>query len=255
VSWCDKLASTPTVGIRLTQHFAPVDLMTNALSPILDRAAGRDTAKFTLEKYEIFKLEFNTEEGFKYAVDPARVSVGFNHRFKVKPTSAGLPVMEIISRARPFTELLPTVSDKLLEAAMLLPGVQARKLTQVGIVATTTVTEDDLPPGVRRFIEYLGRPWKGKLDQFNVRVNAIVDETSEWSDRCMHVIVNPPETDEEQLLTLQFDWHRKFLVEQTFSASSLGDTLKAAQKSALAYFESVGEGTRFDEEILRGGGP
>jgi hypothetical protein len=36
-SWCDKLASTPTVGFTLTPHYAPFDTVLNRLSPILDR--------------------------------------------------------------------------------------------------------------------------------------------------------------------------------------------------------------------------
>jgi len=44
MSWCDKLASVPAAGFRLTPHFASSDSILDGLSPILALSSFRDRA-------------------------------------------------------------------------------------------------------------------------------------------------------------------------------------------------------------------
>jgi hypothetical protein len=55
--------------------------------------------------------------------------------------------MEMLSKAMPFTALLPQVSSRLLEATLLLPDIQKRRVRRVGIITTTPIAERDIPPG------------------------------------------------------------------------------------------------------------
>lgn len=157
MSWCDKLASTPTVGFKLSPHFAPFTTLLEALSPILDRLVKGDVQKFTLEQISSeFSAGFNTEDGYKYFADATKISVTFNHRIRYKNVSGGPPIMEMLSKPSPFTSLLPQVSEKLIEATLLLPEVTKRTINRVRIVSLTVISIEDLPPGVRRLIEFLG---------------------------------------------------------------------------------------------------
>lgn len=250
MSWCDKLASTPTVGFRLSTHFAPSDILLNALSPILDRSSEEEARNTTIDQStRQFSTGFTISDGFTYSVDEAKVSVQFNHRAKFRPVSGGPPIMEMLSTPRPFTTLLPEVSKRLIEATLLLPEVARRTVRRVGIVSTTPIAADDAPPGINRLIEYLGRPWKGLLESFNVAIHATINETPVFVDRCLHTLVKPEEKGE--LLTLQFDWQRTFKDEWTVKKPDLERALDDANTNSLRYFEELAEGNRFDEELLR----
>ena len=93
-SWCDKLASTPTLGFRLTSHFAPQAILLNALSPILDRATETEAKNVTMDTSQPFGVTVNTHDGFQYSINESQVSVAFRHRAKLRPVSGGPPVME-----------------------------------------------------------------------------------------------------------------------------------------------------------------
>ena len=161
--------------------------------------------------------------------------------------------MEMLSRPLPYTELLKIVSGKLIKAALLLNNIQKRTVARVGIISTTQIADEDIPPGISRFIKYVYRPWRGGIDHYNLNITSILEENSGALDRCIHQIVRPE--DREKLTTLQFDWQRLFRTEKALASDSLGDIVDAAQKSALRYFEEVAEGSKFDEEILRATAP
>lgn len=156
VSWCDKLASRPTVGFSFNKHFRPSSELLSAIVPVLDQLAGPITDKFSISKQETFSVELATESGFKYNIDPSRVAVEFQHRMQVKNTSGGMPTVEMLSKQEPYTIMLAEVGKRALEAAELLMGAGSnRMLERVGVVSTTIVDEADAPPGIKRGIEYL----------------------------------------------------------------------------------------------------
>jgi hypothetical protein len=250
LSWCDKLASTPAVGFTIDWHFATSSAILQAFSPILDKLVQDNKQMFTVERQEPFIVVFITNDGFQYSIEPSKIAVSFRHRLKVKHTSGGPPTMELLSRPLPFSKLLPNVSKRLIEATLLLPGTKTRTVTRIGIVSTTLVAEDEVPPGVARFIKYIGRPWKGSVDNFNVQIVADLDKTPKWSDRCVHLLVKPE--DWEQLPTLQFDWQRTFAPGRPLTDDSLRDIMARAETASLKYLEELAEGSLFDEDVIRG---
>lgn len=248
MSWCDKLASTPAVGFRLNQHFVPGDVVLAALAPLLDRWVAGERQLFTAERNAPFSVQLSTDDGYDYGIDSSKIHVTFKHRMRAKAVSGGPPVVEMLSRALPFTELLTEASGRLAEVTLLIPGNKERTLYRVGVVASTSVATDEVPPGIARFIEYIGRPWKGTIDSFECRIVAEIDKASGWSDRCIHQL-NKPE-DPEELLTLTFDWQRTFTSNRPITPDSLKDVLSHAEKDSSKYFESLAEGSRFDENLI-----
>jgi hypothetical protein len=190
-----------------------------------------------------------TRDGYLYHVDHSRVSVAFQHKMKATAVSGGPPVMEMLSTALPFTELLSEVSSRLIAAARLLPNLAERKIFQVGIVSTTRVAFEDVPPGIARFIAYQNRPWgKNSIDSFSMEVTSEVDSTQDWNDRCQHKLVRPE--DRKELMSLNFDFQRRFKSGQAVSEAQMKTLLNKCGEGALKYFETIAEGDLFDEHII-----
>jgi hypothetical protein len=250
LSWCDKLASVPGVGFKIDTHFAPSDTILNGLSPILDPLVKGDKTQFDLTLLQPYEIAFRTEDGFEYGVGSSKVSVTFKHRLRAKAQSAGPPVMEMLSHPMPFTQLLPEISKRLIELTLLVPKSKERSVTRVGVISTTVIAEGELPPGIVRFIKYVGRPWKNMLDHYNINITADLGKGGGWTDRCIHTLTKSE--DREQLLSLNFDWQRTFASGRSINSPELADILESAERSALRYFEDLAEGGRFDEEIISG---
>lgn len=64
LSWCDKLASTPAVGVGFTPHYISSNDLLNALTSLLDKWNDGTKATFTLDSISPFGFEVSTEEGF-----------------------------------------------------------------------------------------------------------------------------------------------------------------------------------------------
>jgi hypothetical protein len=245
VSWCDKLASIPSAGFRLDHHYLPANRILESWHSILDASSTDDAQKFNLTKQDEFNIEVNAEDGFKYGADANRVHVSFNHRPKIKNISGGGPVMEMMSTTRPFTKLLPDVISKLIDATLLLPGVQNRKLKRCGIATTTPVDQSDLPPGIVSLIEHIGRPWGELIDGFTIQFTTKISEQPFWIDRCLHTLVRPEIGDD--LMTLVFDFQRTFKEPRRTDQATLTAAMQEIEIEALKYFEALAEGTMFND--------
>jgi hypothetical protein len=247
LSWCDRLASTPVVGFQLTPYFAVHDVV-RAWAPILDNLVDRfQNPTFTVDDNQK-ALSITTKDGFQYAADHTRMSIQFVHRMKATPVSGGPPIMEMLSKPQPYTGLLADVSARLIEAARLLPNLSNRKILQVGVVSNTRVDLKDVPPGIGRFIQYLGRPWDERIVASNIEVTSEVAKETNWIDRCQHKIVRPE--DQNELMTLTFDFHRKFNSGQATTESQMKTLITKCSEDALKYFEKLAVGNIFDEHII-----
>jgi hypothetical protein len=244
LSWCDKLASTPVAGFTLEPHFASCGAVADAFAPILDSLAEGERQHFSLDQCQNFSFGYTSEDGFQTAVEPAKIAVSFIHRLKYKAVGGGPPTVEMLSRARPFTELLPVVLDKLIQAALVLPGPKERTTNRIGIVSVTGVDENDAPPGIRRFIDYMSKPWGGNTSSYTFNIASTLASTSNWSDRCIHTLAKGEGAD--ALLNISIDWQRTFVTGRSLNEKSLSEVAGEAKKAALSYFEDLAEGSRFD---------
>jgi len=248
MSWCDKLSSTPGMGFRLEPHFGSADSLMDALAPILGRYYVDDKAQFTITTHDSANFQFSAEDGFQYGAEPLRSFVMFAHKLRIRATSGGPPVAEMLSKAAPFSSLLVEVGKRLIELTLLLPNSKARKIVRVGVVTTTTVSPEDAPPGIMRMLNYLGRPWGAGIDHYDMRITAEVGQSASGVDRCVHQLTRPEGKDE--LLTLKFDWQRYLKTPRRIETEQLSEVAEEAQRDAKKYFEDLAEGGRFDEVIL-----
>jgi hypothetical protein len=247
-SWCDKLASVPTVGFRLDPHYASSDAILDSLTPMLNPLFQDEKARFSVGHQTSFEVRIETEEGFQYAVDPIKTTVAFRHRMRAKNVSGGPPTMEMLSKPLPFTVLLPEVFKRLVNMTLVAPGSKNREIVRVGVISTTAVGEDQMPPGIARFIEYIGRPWNGSAKQYDIQILSNLQSASGFQDRCIHAVKKTEDPD--QLIAVTLDWQRLFDVGHPIDQAKLEDIAAKAERSALAYFEDVAEGKRFDEKLI-----
>ena len=249
-TWCDKLASTPAIGFQYDRaHYAGSDTILTALAPLLDKWGTPNKADFSIASQDSFNLNIQRENGFLYQFDPSKSSVTFQHQMKLRPTSGGLPVAEFAAEPLPFTVLLENATDQLLDISLMLADKTGnRSIKRIGIVSTTVVSEDDLPPGIRRFIEYVSRPWGGGVEGYNFTIIAKLRETDVYASRCIHTIAKPD--DPEQLMTLRFDWQKIFEKPILMVRDALSKEIVTARNSALEYLEEIAEGNAFDEHLI-----
>jgi len=149
--------------------------------------------------------------------------------------------MEMLSHPLPYTTLLPDVLERLSEATLLLPDARKRSIKRIGIVSNTRAAEDEMPPGIRRFINYVSKPWSA-LDSYSFQIASELDKNDNWTDRCIHTISRPE--DKHELPSLAFDWQRTFTDEQKINSDSVREIIGHAQRAALVYFEELAEGNR-----------
>ncbi|WP_125469936.1 hypothetical protein [Caulobacter vibrioides] len=250
MSWCDKLASTPTVGLRFTPLVTPSEALIASLSPILSDLFRDDKPEFNIEAQDPLSLTLITNDGYRYGIDATKVFVSFHHRHRLVPVSGDLPRLELLSEAKPYTALLNDAVERIKRATILLPNLNKRKINRIGIISSTGVDECDLPPGIARILEYVKRPFPQGISQMNFQVTNIIDKNKDYTDKCIYQIIKPLDTAEDQIMTLSFDWQREFHNERPVTEKSLDAICEEGRHCALEYFEHIGEGVDFDEQII-----
>ena len=253
MSWCDKLASTPGMGLVLDWEYLPSAYFQQVMAPVTAKWVDDEKQAFSVENQDAFSLSFTSLDGFHYGFNSSRIYTEFRHRLKYQAQSAGPPTAELITKPLPYTQLLPLISDRLVEATRLVVAGKERILKRIGIIATTTVSEDDAPPGVRRFIDYICRPWGVQADSYSIDITSKLPKgpKAEWSDRCQHAVTKLEHGD--GLITFRFDYQRIFDKPKALSIKLLDGDLQKVRVDALKYFEDVGQGERFDENIIAHG--
>jgi hypothetical protein len=217
---------------------------------MLDKWVEGDRQLFNVERREPFSVTVSAHDGYNYEVDPSRISVTFTHSMRMKMMSGGPPVAEMLSDPLPYTKLLPSVSRKLMDATLLVCERTTRKITRVGVVATASVAPNEIPPGIGRFVAYIGRPWKGFVEHYSLQIVSELANTPESSDRCIHTL-SKVDNDPDQLLKLNFDWQRTLKNSRTVTSETMTQLIKSAEEAALKYFEELAEGNLFDENLIR----
>jgi hypothetical protein len=244
VTWCDKLASVPLVGLLYDEPlYVSGDAIIDALSPMLSKWRTGEKAEFNVVQTEPLKIDITHNNGFTYSVEPSKFSVAFQHRVKFRNVSGGKPVAELISSPQPFSQLLDSAIAEVIEAAVLLPRANVRSVKRIGIVTTTHADEQDMPPGVVRLLDYVLAPWR-ETEAYSVSVVPAPKLGKDGSDRCIYGL-NRSE-DPEQIPQFRFDWQRTLKHPIPIDKAALVKEMQTIRKAALAYFESIAIGDAYN---------
>lgn len=246
MTWCDKMASTPAVGLQFESALLSESQIFAALAPIMNRFVRSEKMDFSVDERAPWALAFTTNDGFKFSVDQHKIAVTFQHRVQFKSVSGGPPTMEMLSQPRPFSELIEQCHSRLIEMNELLKSVRRKNILRVGIVSNTVASLDDMPPGISEFYSYLSKPWGGNISECNTRLVNKITANDKAVDRCIHQLIVPEKTDE--LSTLILDWQRTWARPQPPDERSLRRMLTEATSESLAYFDLLAEGAMFNAD-------
>ena len=240
-SWCDKLASTPAVGIFMDRYYSSSADTLDSLAPLINRWTKNDEDEFSIAKQDSFSVEITTNNGFHYGISPGHTFVEFKHRLRVTPRSGEVPTVEMLSEAAPYTKLLSDVIQRLGATTELLSPNGSREMKRIGVVSSTTVDGADAPPGILRMIEYMSSPWKHTIPAYDFQVVALVAENEKWQDRCTVHVHRKEGAD--SLINVKLDFQRSFKELRRVSAYS--ESMKLLTDEALQYFELIALGSMF----------
>ena len=248
MSWCDKLASTPGAGIMLDRLYGPGSSMLNGVAPLMSQWVDGDKPAFTVDQQDMFGFAVSNFDGYTYLANSEWLTVEFKHHLRLRGQSAGPPVAEMLSKPQPYTALLSEVLRRVNEFSELAVSA-GRKLKRIGILSTTFVDVEEIPPGLRRFLEHTAAPWGTTLDNFNIDITVKLPRTKAMNhrDRCQHQLTKREE--DGGLMTIRLDYQRLFDAERPLSSLTIENLLKEVRDDALAYFEDMAEGVRFDEPV------
>ncbi|WP_141245445.1 hypothetical protein [Mesorhizobium sp. WSM3864] len=238
------MASVPSVGIFYAPVFVSSDRIIDSIAPMLNRWTVDGKADFAISVPDPLKVEIRHNNGFTYAVESNRVSIAYQHRVKFRNISGGRPVAELISSPLPFSGLLDAAIDDIIELTLLLPIAKSSSINRVGIVSSTHADEDDMPPGVRKLIDFLAKPWPGALSAYQVSIVGNLPSSKEYEDRCIYGITKPD--DDSDIPNYKFDWQRGYVTSFPINKDTLQKEFQRNRKAAIEYFEKLAIGDEFD---------
>jgi hypothetical protein len=90
LSWCDKVSSSPSIGLLLDRHYMSSADLLDSLAPLLDRSVKEDQDESIVDRQEPFVVQLTFNNGFHYGIDPSKVFLDFQHRLRVKHIGGGL---------------------------------------------------------------------------------------------------------------------------------------------------------------------
>src|SRR5579859_4845596 len=98
MSWCDKLSSTPGVGITLDWAYYPASHYLQSMMPVTSKWVDKEKQYFNIESQDAFAVAFTSFEGEHYAFNSSQIYTDFRHRLRYVPQSAGPPIAELLSK-------------------------------------------------------------------------------------------------------------------------------------------------------------
>ena len=244
MSWCDKLGSTPSIGYQVDWHALPSDILLNALSPLVDRMVSGDEQRFTIDVRDALKLTFTSYDGFQFGFEPTKIFVGFTHRAEIRTGSGGIPNLVLSSKPSSFTALLDEVQHYLFNTMEIVNRLKPRRLTGIGVVTTTLADQEDVPPGIKRLLMYVSKPWGGRLQSLTFQAQTVLDENDDFLHRCIHTISKTLKDDDP--IHVIFDYQRVYKKPQEIDPNRLRPATEGVKALALDYFEQLAQGDRFD---------
>jgi hypothetical protein len=250
VIWCDKVGSTPLIGLALNWRYASGSELLEHFSPVVkDLVTDEDTAAFGVDSQDAFNLVFTTNDGFQYSINSNNITIGFAHRIKFKTVAGGRATIETITKSAPFSELLDEAIDRLIDAVRLLPDAAHRTFKRIGIVTNSIVEEEEeFPPGILKLISYYSDAWQTPVDYYLYSTTLNLGAAGKYSERCIHKISKIEGKD--SLPNLNFDWQRTLSPPKALHQDTVRNEVRAAKVAALKYFESLAEGNEFNERVV-----
>ena len=239
MTWLDRVLAVPTIGFSLTPELLSDHEVVTSIRPLFD--AWAKEGEVSIQQKDM-SLAFQTASGYKFSIDHNVATVEFAYRFELKDRPGTFPVFPQLETEK-YSVLLERIIGKTNEFIEHVFANRRRNLVRLGIVATSRIDGENLPPGVALYIEHLQRPWGKPLIRCDSNLVSVLREDEKTRDQCHHRL-SFDQGDKLKKNDFRFvlDWQRVMLTPTELRSGSSRGQLQSASSSALDYFEKFGRG-------------
>lgn len=244
MSWLDATIATPLIGVTIEPHYSKSVRFRDGLAPLLDELQT-ECGEVTIGGSDsTFSTEVETPKGFSYSIRPDNLLVRFRYRSSLEAKPGKFPQYKFEPHeVQPYTELLSRVAKettRLLHALTREAGTLS--VLRIGIVASSRIDAEHVPPGIARHVDHFRLPWNANLAKCQALLLVPLRKDENGEDRCHHHFEYAP-LDKPGEMEVKLDWQR--FPQKPYEAKSETEPrfLFEACEAASAYFERVGDGS------------
>lgn len=244
--WMDNLFAVPAIGIRMNPNF-------NEVFEFQKRFGGFFEYLIHQEKYGVDQIKIESQEiwgysvtvrktGFLFVLTPRGIVSQFLYEVSKKEQPGGLPKFEL-PEPMLYSQALEKVRKYIEIIFGFMKDLKGFQYDRIGVVASVGSDKDSLPPGILRWLEYLGKPL-GNVTKSEASFLAKFQDSkeNEFYDQCHHLI-RFDDSAPEIGYRIVLDWQRMFDKPKVISDTrDLVTNLNSAKEEAIKYFQKFGEG-------------
>ncbi len=242
MNWLDLALSAPTIGIVCEPRLQFPHEMLDDLRPALEKWKKDHSNLLFYNPAPTALIQIKVGDGFVCDLLGNGFNTTFKYETKVVDTPAALPTLttpdvlkfsDLLTRA---IELTATIFERLKAPPVLV--------TRIGIVADCRLDEKDLPPGIERFLSYLGAPWGAKPSILSGTMTFDLPKHEKWTRRCHHM-VDREVVERPGDLRIRLDWQMSL---------EKGSSHRVAEGAAKSFVEdAAGHANAYFEKFAAGG--
>jgi hypothetical protein len=246
VSWLNMSIATPVVGIQVLPDmrvaYSYPQLSASYFNSVIQELRSQELShRYTFSDNTVSGgFIFTTSTGFSYTLKHDSINASYTYSHVENRTPDGWINYEP-PEVKLYTELLSETIKRMKALLSVFTEEHKLQVVRIGIVANIQLIKDSAPPGIQLWIDHLGKPWEGKLN--NCQTSLLVDlgQKGAVSTRCLHSM-SFDFTSQPDEIKLTLDWQRIYEPCLWTGRSNLDFPLEEIKKEALEYFELFGIG-------------
>jgi hypothetical protein len=224
------------LGVHLPKNWKLAFGYHDAVIPLLDKWDSQGIA-FAIKNTPA-GMAIETGGGVSAKLLSDNLVIEFKYSVEVDPLRGSTPPLAV----RPYGEILQEVAEMAIELLDVFAHSAGVRTDRIGIIATSQMDPQKMPPGVARMLDAYERMWTGELLKIDATAVVVVLSEKLTVDQCHHRLqLDHSQPTPEVQVTL--DWQRRFLEPRDLRGAEISGTIQACVKSALGHFQRIGEGT------------
>ncbi len=241
MNWLDGVMAVPTIGIRLDPNYKEMSDFRQHLESFIEQIR-KEYGKINIKSSQIWGYSVETiEEGFQFDLTQNNLIITYAYPINQIPQPGKLPKL-LLPKIYTFSELFEKILGYFKDISNKLDRLNDFEFNRIGIVARVGLEMDSLPPGVEKWIDFLGRPWGAKIMRSESKLSVTLKEEKMFYERCHHGLTFDQEDMDKNGINLNLDWQRVFKKPLPMNPRELISQLTECKDNAFEYFQRYGEG-------------
>jgi len=236
--WLDAFIFRPTIGVSISANLRVLLKIRDVVIPAIEESFN--WKKVSLPEKGPFEFITETEEDLVFHCRQDRILVSYQYQETFDQAPGGWRTVKP-PEIKPFTELLPKVKQGIEKICSVFPEKENVGLNFIGIVAEGILPTGQMPPGLTLFLDHLGKPWEGEMEEFQGSIRGVVEEKPKETDRCHHRITLDREKKPDEI-RIAFDFQRVFKEPGKLGPEPIRNKLDSIEEAFYAYINRFGKG-------------